>query len=60
MFCDLNGAVRRPSCLKIRHNAVVTILFPTSEAVPRIIKTAPWESNCPFIIWPLPPFMLNE
>ena len=38
MFWDLNGATRIPRCFKIRHSAVATMLFPTCDAVPTIMR----------------------
>ena len=37
IFCDLNGAVLKPSCLKILHNAAAIMLFPALDIVPCII-----------------------
>ena len=37
IFCDLNGAVFSPSCLKIRHSAAVIKLLPAFDIVPCII-----------------------
>ena len=34
MFCALNGAARRPSCLKIRSTAAQSMDLPTDEPVP--------------------------
>ena len=39
MFCALNGATRKPSCLKMRHSAATSKLLPTDDIVPWIIRT---------------------
>ena len=38
MFCALNGATRRPSCLKMRQSAATRVDFPTPLAVPWIMR----------------------
>ena len=39
MFCDLNGATRQPSCLKILHKPATTRLLPALDIVPCTIIT---------------------
>jgi len=45
MFCDLNGATRKPARLNARHSAVLMMLLPTSDAVPMTIKVLALISN---------------
>ena len=39
MFCDLNGATRQPSCLKILQSPATTRLLPAFDIVPCTIIT---------------------
>ncbi len=39
MFCDLNGATRKPSWRKMRQSAATSVLFPQEDAVPCTIST---------------------
>jgi len=40
MFCALKGVTRNPRWAKMRHNAVVIMLLPTSDPVPNTAKHA--------------------
>ena len=47
MFCDLNGATRRPRFLRMRQRPAAMTDLPTSEPVPPIMtaRAAPWAKG---------------